>query len=99
MDFDPAPPRRPHETFLTIFLTGLAALGFLTFLILISGGYFIFLVAVGLSIGVFAFLHYLLWGHALSEEVAGEREEDEAHSEAGADDWFLDGPGRHSRRF
>jgi hypothetical protein len=99
MDYDPSPPRRQHETFLTIFLTGLATLGFLTFMIVISGGYFIFLVVIALSIGVFAFLHYLLWGHALSEEVAGEREEEEVPEEAEADDWFLDGPGRHTRRF
>jgi hypothetical protein len=92
MDFDPPPQPHRHETFLTIFLTGIAALGFLTFLIVISGGFFFYVLAAMAGIGVFALLHYLLWGYSFSEEVAGEREEEEARERAEADDSYFDEP-------
>jgi hypothetical protein len=67
----PGSPRR--ETLLTVVLTGLGAMGFLFFLILISGGFFFWvLVAVAAMVGL-GFFHYVLWGYALTQEVAEEQ--------------------------
>jgi hypothetical protein len=69
--------RKARETFLTLMLTAVFGGGFLVFLILVSGGFFFYvLLAVGI-IGTIGSFHYLLWGQALSQEVAGEREEEE----------------------
>jgi hypothetical protein len=64
-----------RETFLTIFLTLLAASAILFCLILVTGGFFLW-VLVGLAfIAVAGAFHYFLWGKLFSDRVAGEREE------------------------
>jgi hypothetical protein len=69
---DPPPPA-PRETLLTIVLTGVGAAAFLFFLILITGGFFFWLtLAVAAVIGL-GFFHYVLWGYAMTQEVAEER--------------------------
>jgi hypothetical protein len=35
----------------------------------------------------FGFLHYWLWGRSMSQEVAGEREEEELRPPADVDEW------------
>lgn len=73
-DDEPREGEGMGENLLTILLAGAAAAGCLVFLIVISGGYFIFLAAVVAGMALFALLHYLLWGHALSEEISGDRD-------------------------
>ena len=80
MEPEPSPSRRHRETLLTLMLTALLAGGILFFLVLISGGFFVFVVAVVFAMALVGLLHYALWGHALSQEVAGEREEEEARA-------------------
>ena len=80
MEHDPNVTRRNRETLLTLMLTALFAGGILFFLVLVSGGFFVFVVAVVFAIALVGLLHYALWGHALSQEVAGEREDEEARA-------------------
>jgi hypothetical protein len=69
---------RGRETFLGFLLVLFMGGGFLLYLIVISGGVFLYVILAVVVIGLVGYLHYLLWGHSLTEEVAGEREEEEA---------------------
>ncbi|MCI0457667.1 MAG: hypothetical protein L0Z62_11915 [Gemmataceae bacterium] len=74
------PPHRGRETVLSLMLTFLFGAGFLAVLNFITFGViFHVLVAVG-GIALVGLLHYLLWGQAMSQDVAGEREEEELRS-------------------
>ena len=48
---------------------------FLFFLNLVSLGIFAYVIAAIIGIAAIGFLHYAIWGYALSQQVAGEREE------------------------
>jgi hypothetical protein len=76
-------------------LLGLFALAVL---ILVSGGFFLYVIYLALAIAGIAVFHYLLWGRALSRQVAGEREEEQLRERAAADDWPLPGPDSFRRR-
>jgi hypothetical protein len=98
MDHDPEVPRRKRETLLTLMLTALFSGAILFFLILVSGGFFIFVVACVFSIALVGLMHYVLWGHALSREVAGEREAEESRARWDAEEEqarFWDRPPRY----
>jgi hypothetical protein len=69
-------PPRHRETMLTLVLTGLAAAAILLFLILISGGFFFFVVVAVAAITGLGFFHYLLWGYAMTQDVADEQARD-----------------------
>jgi hypothetical protein len=71
-------PRQRRETILTLMLTFVFGGGILFFLILVSGGFFFYVLTAVTIIAAVGFLHYLLWGQALLQETAGEREEAEA---------------------
>lgn len=75
-DDGPSPqPQRGH--FLALAMTALVGGCFLVFLIYASGGFFFYVLAtVGLMAAV-GFLHYVLWGQSLTQQVAAEKEEDE----------------------
>ncbi len=69
---------RGRETFLGFLLVLFMGGGFLLYLIVITGGVFLYVVLAVVIIGIVGYLHYLIWGQALTQEVAGEREEEEA---------------------
>jgi hypothetical protein len=83
MDFDPEQRSSPRQYFLGTLLALLAASGFCVFLVAITGGFFLYVLAAVLAIGAFACAHYLLWGRSLTHQVESEAEEREAR----ADDW------------
>ena len=89
-------PRR--QTFLTVFLALLLGAFALLVLILVSGGFFLYVIYLALAIAGIAMIHYVLWGRALSREVAGEREEEQLRQRAEAEDWPLPGPNSFRRR-
>jgi hypothetical protein len=94
-------PRRANEALLSILLAGLAAAGFLLFMIVITGGYFIFLVAALAALAFIALFHYLLWGHAMEEQVADDLQNSLAapltEGETEAEAWLIDDQ-RQTRR-
>jgi hypothetical protein len=92
------PSRQRRETFVGYLLTLLFGAALLLFLIFVTGGFFLNILAALAAIGAVGYLHYLLWGHSLTQAVAGEREEEEARErweegQAAAD------PGRPPGRF
>lgn len=80
MEPDPNAPRKKRETFLMLILTIGFASSVLFFLVLVSGGFFVYVLASVFAIALVGLLHYALWGHALTQEVAGEREEEESRA-------------------
>ena len=74
---EPNPPirRKGRETVLTLSLVGILGGAFLFFLNLVTLGVFFYVAATVIGIAAVGFLHYSLWGYALSQQVVGEREE------------------------
>ena len=74
---DPQAPKatKGRETLLTFSLVAILGGAFLFFLNLVSLGIFAYVVAAIIGIAAIGFLHYAVWGYALSQQVAGEREE------------------------
>jgi hypothetical protein len=87
MDHEVDPHRSQRENFLTVFLAVAVGAGFLVFLILITGGLLFYLLLVMLGVAALGLVNYLLWGHALSQSTAGEREEEQLRSRAEDEGW------------
>src|SRR5579862_4392493 len=68
-------PQKGRETLLTFVLVAILGGAFLFFLNIVSLGIFFYVVAAIVGIAAVGFLHYAVWGYALSQQVAGEREE------------------------
>lgn len=77
-----SPPQQQRHALLSVFLTVLALGFFLLVLIVISGGFFLYVMLFGGGVAILAMLHYLLWGKAFSDSVAGEREEEKLRQRA-----------------
>jgi hypothetical protein len=84
---DPDPARSRREAFLALFLVMFFGGGCVLFLVFVTGGFFLYVLAAVAGMGVVGYFHYLLWGHALTREVAGEREEEEARER-----WEMENP-------
>jgi len=74
------PPQRsnPRELFLSATLSLLLGGVIVGFLVVICGGFAVYFLIVLLGLFGVGLLHYVLWGHAFSAEVAGEREEEDS---------------------
>lgn len=70
--------QQPEETsrgsYLSLMMTAFFGGGFLLFLVLVSGGFFLYVSLAVLVMGMVGLLHWVLWGQALTDEVAAERE-------------------------
>jgi hypothetical protein len=75
-------PGSPRDTVLPALLGGILAVFFLTFLVVVTGGIFFWVALVVGGIVLFGWFHYWLWGKALTERTAGEREEAELFERA-----------------
>jgi hypothetical protein len=84
---DPSDPTPPRETLLTVLLAGIGLAFFVSLLILISGGFFFWVLLFAAGIGLFAGLHYLLWGWLLPGPPASLPDEEELKRRAEADAW------------
>jgi hypothetical protein len=94
MDYDPDLERRRRETFLSLFLAVIGGGAIVCFLILITLGYFLWVILGAAALGLLGLFHYLLWGHLMSRSTAGEREEAELQERLQANDWDLPEPRR-----
>jgi hypothetical protein len=94
MEYEPDPDRQRRETFLTVLLTLLGGAGLLFCLVLITGGFFLWVVVGAAALGVLGLVNYLLWGRLLSRSTAGEREEAEFQARMELNDWDLPEPRR-----
>ena len=70
----PDPAATQRGTLLTLMLTLLGGGGILFFLVLVSGGFFGYVIAAVIAIALVGYVHYQLWGAAMTREVSGERE-------------------------
>ena len=66
--------KKGNETLLTFALIAILGAAFVFFLNLVSLGIFAYVIAAIVGIAAVGFLHYTIWGYALSREVAAERE-------------------------
>jgi hypothetical protein len=74
MNPNPNPPVSQRGTMLTLMLTLLGGAGILFFLVLVSGGFFGYVIAAVLAIALVGYVHYRLWGQSMTQQVSGERE-------------------------
>jgi hypothetical protein len=84
------PEPSTRGSFLSVLLTLIFGGGFLMFLILVTGGFFFYVALAVLAVGSVGFLHYVLWGQALTQEVAVERAIEEEKMRAEADGYPRD---------
>jgi fatty acid desaturase len=77
-----SPHQQHRHAFLSVFLTILGLGLALLVLILISGGFFLWVVLFGGGILLLGLFHYVLWGKLFSDAVAGEREEEQLRQRA-----------------
>ncbi len=82
MDHKYSPQQQQRHALLTVFLTVLTLifLGFV--LIVLSNGIILSVLLLGGGMFLFGLFHYVLWGRAFSEQVAGEREEEQLRQRA-----------------
>lgn len=69
-------PSNGRESLLTVFLALILGAAFLFFLYLLTFGFAAYIAAAVLAMVFMGYLHYAVWGYSLSEETAGEREEE-----------------------
>jgi hypothetical protein len=75
MDLDNKPTNRSRETLLSVGLIVVLGGAMAFFLNLVSMGILFHVLAAVLAITIVGFVHYAVWGYAMSQEVAAEREE------------------------
>jgi hypothetical protein len=86
------PDELSKNPFLGVLLAVLLGGGIFTYLVVITGGFFLYVLLAGLGLWFFGYLHYLLWGRSLSQRVADEPSEDNPPNEDMAGEWPDDGP-------
>src|SRR5262245_45459835 len=82
--------RKSRETILSLSLLAILGGAILFFLNFVSLGIFFYVFAAIVGIAAVGFLHYMLWGYALSQQVAGEREEERIKAEMEEANQFVD---------
>lgn len=86
--------RRRREKVLVISFGFLVVAGLLVAFTILTAGFLLYVLVVAGAVALFGVFHYLLWGWAMSEDVAGEREELEAQERAERELWDEDDPRR-----
>src|SRR5689334_23060596 len=94
MDYDPESDRRRRETFLAVLLGLVGAAAVLFFLVLVTGGLLIWIVAGVAGVAALGVVNYVLWGRSFSRATEGEREEAEFRARMELNDWDLPDPRR-----
>jgi len=82
MSTQPSKGRETLLAFVLVFLLGGVIFFFLNF---ISFGIFFYVLIAVAALTMVGMLHYALWGHSLTQEVAGEREEQQVRERMQAD--------------
>jgi hypothetical protein len=83
-----------RETFLAVMLALLVIAGGMGFLILITGGLFVYLLLIAAGIAGLVTLNYFFWGRLMLEETADERAEAQAQADNELNEWDLPEPRR-----
>jgi hypothetical protein len=96
MNDEHMPGRSSRENVLAIALAVIIGSGFLVFLLIVTGGLLLQILAAIIILGSLGWLHFLLWGRSFKDQTAGEREEAELRDKLETKEWDLPGP-RHPR--
>jgi hypothetical protein len=81
----PEEPRR--ESVLPLMLSIVSLGGILLFLIVVSGGFFLYVLAGVCALLFVGLLHYLLWGASMHQQTEGDREEERLREETEENIW------------
>ncbi|MER3417321.1 MAG: hypothetical protein C4297_14095 [Gemmataceae bacterium] len=65
---------RPRDRVLRIALVVLVGGSFCSFLVFVTGGFFLWVLLVALALSLVGLVHYVLWGRSFEREIAQERE-------------------------
>lgn len=85
MEHDPHPRNKSRETLVTLVFVVIGGGALVFFLNFVTFGVFFYVMAAVFGLVIVGYLHYVLWGHALSQEVAGEREEQQIKEQMESD--------------
>jgi hypothetical protein len=80
-------PAEERRSFLPLILGTITLGGILFFLVLISGGFFLYVLLGTGAIAMVALFHYLTWGSEMNRDTEGEREEARIQDEIEGDPW------------
>jgi hypothetical protein len=83
---DQQSPRSGRDTMLAFALVALLGGIFFVFLNLVTFGIFFYVLAAVVGIMTIGFLHYVLWGYDLSEEVAEDMQRERLKQQQELDD-------------
>jgi hypothetical protein len=86
MDLHGQEPDTVRQTIVTLFMSTIGVVLVLVPLVVLSGGYFMYLLVLCAGIVLFGAFHYVVWGRLLTQQTAGEREEETLLRRAQADD-------------
>jgi hypothetical protein len=91
MSYGEQTDREHRASMLGMGLTALVAMFLILVLIFLTGGFFLYTVLILAAIVLLSLFHWALWGRALSQEVAPEREEERLRERAASasDEWTL----------
>jgi hypothetical protein len=94
----PEPPTTPRATITSFLLTGMCGMFFFGLLTVVTGGWFLILLAAFGVILLFAGIHYLLWGWLMEKEIRNQQEEEEdLRAKAPTEGWPLPDSDRYTR--
>jgi hypothetical protein len=89
MDYESGSQESSRATIIVVALAVLFGIPCTGLLIALTEGYALVAIAVVALIGAVAGVHYLLWGRAMTQRTAGEREEEELRETLEANEWDL----------
>jgi hypothetical protein len=69
-------PSGRRASFLPVILGSVGGLFFLLVLVMVTGGFFLYIVGFFVAVAALACFHWLVWGKLLTQYTAGEREEE-----------------------
>jgi hypothetical protein len=90
-------PPSPRQTCLPYILLSMLVLFGLPVMIIATGGWFLHLMMLVCAVVGFGLLHYLLWGRLLTQQTAGQREEEAFRDKTDLDDWWRPESDRFTR--
>jgi hypothetical protein len=94
MDHEDEVYQRYREKFLAVMLPLLFVGGGIGFLMVITGGLFLYLLLTVAGIAGLVTINYFFWGRLMSEETADERAEAQHQADAELNEWDLPEPQR-----
>jgi Flp pilus assembly protein TadB len=85
--------RRQRGTCLSIMMAAAVAGFFALLLVVATGGWAVYVIGVAGAIFLFGAMHYLLWGRAMLQQTASDREEEEMRQRIEEQEEEPPGPG------